>query len=44
MDSGPSRVANAMNYNYDYDEEEDLDEEVERLMKQKRQVQNKRSR
>jgi hypothetical protein len=32
-----------MNYNYDYDEEE-LDEEVERLMKQKRQVQNKRSR
>lgn len=33
-----------MNYNYDYDEEEDLDEEVERLMKQKRQVQNKRSR
>jgi hypothetical protein len=44
MDSGPSRVANTMNYNYDYDEEEDLDEEVERLMKQKRQVQNKRSR
>ena len=32
-----------MNYNYEYDEEE-LDEEVERLMKQKRQVQNKRSR
>lgn len=32
-----------MNYNYDYEEEE-LDEEVERLMKQKRQVQNKRSR
>jgi len=32
-----------MNYNYEYDEE-DLDEEVERLMKQKRQVQNKRSR
>ena len=44
MDSGSSRVANTMNYNYDYDEEEDLDEEVERLMKQKRQVQNKRSR
>ena len=32
-----------MNINYDYDEEEDLDEEIERLMKQKRQVQNKRS-
>jgi hypothetical protein len=31
------------NYYYD-DEEEDLDEEIERLMKQKRQVQNKRSR
>lgn len=44
MDSGSSRVANTMNYNYDYDEEEELDEEVERLMKQKRQVQNKRSR
>jgi hypothetical protein len=43
MDSGSSRVAKTMNYNYDYDEEE-LDEEVERLMKQKRQVQNKRSR
>jgi hypothetical protein len=33
-----------MNINYDYDEEEDLDEEIERLMKQKRQVNNKRSR
>lgn len=43
MDSGSSRVAKTMNYNYDYEEEE-LDEEVERLMKQKRQVQNKRSR
>jgi hypothetical protein len=44
MDSGPSRVARTMNINYDYDEEEDLDEEIERLMKQKRQVNNKRSR
>lgn len=44
MDSGQSRVANTMNAKYDYDEEEELDEEVERLMKQKRQVQNKRSR
>lgn len=44
MDSGSSRVAKIMkNYYYD-DEEEDLDEEIERLMKQKRQVQNKRSR
>lgn len=33
-----------MNYNYDYDEEEDLDEEIERLMKQKRYIQNKRLR
>jgi hypothetical protein len=33
-----------MNINYDYEEEEDLDEEIERLMKQKRQVNNKRSR
>jgi hypothetical protein len=33
-----------MNTTYDYDEEEDLDEEIERLMKQKRQVNNKRSR
>jgi hypothetical protein len=32
-----------MNINYDYDEEEDLDEEIKRLMKQKRQTQNKRS-
>jgi hypothetical protein len=31
-----------MNINYDYDEEEELDEEIERLMKQKRQTQNKR--
>jgi hypothetical protein len=37
-------VARTMNINYDYDEEEDLDEEIERLMKQKRQVNNKRSR
>ena len=44
MDSGTPRVANTMNINYDYDEEEDLDEEIERLMKQKRQVNNKRSR
>jgi hypothetical protein len=44
MDSGASRVARTMNINYDYDEEEDLDEEIERLMKQKRQVNNKRSR
>jgi hypothetical protein len=44
MDSGSSRVARTMNINYDYDEEEDLDEEIERLMKQKRQVNNKRSR
>ena len=44
MDSGQPRVAKTMNVNYDYDEEEELDEEVERLMKQKRQVQNKRSR
>lgn len=29
--------------NYDYYEEEELDEEIERLMKQKRQIQNKRS-
>lgn len=41
MDSGASRVAKTMNY--DYDEEEELDEEIERLMKQKRRVQNKRN-
>jgi len=29
--------------NYDYYEEEELDEEIERLMKQKRRVQNKRN-
>lgn len=44
MDSGSPRVARTMNINYDYEEEEDLDEEIERLMKQKRQVNNKRSR
>jgi len=32
-----------MNTNYEYDEEEDLDEEIERLMKQKRHIKNKRS-
>lgn len=32
-----------MNYNYDYDEEEELDEEINRLMKNKRKVQNKRN-
>lgn len=33
-----------MNMYYYEDDEEDLDEEIERMMKQKRQVQNKRSR
>ena len=33
-----------MKYEYIYEDEEDLDEELERLMKKKRQVQNKRSR
>jgi uncharacterized protein YfcZ (UPF0381/DUF406 family) len=32
-----------MKYEYIYEDEEDLDEELERLMKKKRQVQNKRS-
>ena len=36
-------MATTMSINYDYDEEEDLDEEIERLMKQKRRIQNKRS-
>lgn len=44
MDSGASRVAKIMNMYYYEDDEEDLDEEIERMMKQKRQVQNKRSR
>ena len=28
---------------YEYDEEEELDEEIERLVKEKRRVQNKRN-
>ena len=37
-------MAKIMNMYYYEDDEEDLDEEIERMMKQKRQVQNKRSR
>jgi hypothetical protein len=29
--------------NYDYYEEEELEEEIQRILKQKRQVQNKRN-
>jgi hypothetical protein len=41
MDSGQSRVVKTMNY--DFYEEEELEEEIQRIIKQKRQVQNKRN-
>ena len=36
-------MAKVVNYDYDFDEEDDLDEEIQRIIKQKRQIQNKRS-
>jgi len=36
-------MARVVDYDYDFDEEGDLDEEIQRIIKQKRQIQNKRS-